>query len=104
VNPDTLEIRPDILEIIQKADSYAEFSPSRSGVHIFTKGWKFPLGPEGQQGAKVGKAEIYSGKRYFTVTGNQVPGTPSTVNDRDLGCPFPVRHQTEGRFDRGLGV
>ena len=84
VNPDTMEIRSDVLEIIKKVDSYTEFSPSRSGVHIFTKGWQFPIGPEGQQGAKVGKAEMYSGKRYFTVTGNHVPGTPLTVNDRDL--------------------
>jgi putative DNA primase/helicase len=85
VNAETLEIRSDILEIIQKVNSYAEFSPSRSGVHLITKGWQFPLGPNGEQGSKVGKAEMYSGKRYFTVTGNHVPGTPTTVNQADLG-------------------
>lgn len=91
VDPTTLEIRPDILEIIRRADSYTEFSPSRSGIHIFTKGWQFPIDPsqvndeKRREGSKIGDAEIYSGKRYFTVTGHHVPGTPLTVNDRDLG-------------------
>jgi hypothetical protein len=84
VNAETREIRPDIQAILAKIDSYAEFSPSGTGIHIFVSGWQFPLGPEGQQGAKIGKAEIYSGKRYFTVTGDHVPGTPTTVNSRDL--------------------
>ena len=80
-------IRPDVLEIIKRADTYCEFSPSGRGIHAFAKGWQFPVDgtdPARREGSKVGKAEIYSGKRYFTVTGNQVPGTPSTVNDRDL--------------------
>jgi P4 family phage/plasmid primase-like protien len=85
VNPETLEIRADVREIIEKMDSYAEFSPSRSGVHVITKGWQFPIGAGGEQGTKVGNAEMYSGKRYFTVTGAHVPGTPLTVNSRDLG-------------------
>jgi P4 family phage/plasmid primase-like protien len=85
INPETLEIRADIWEIIQKMDSYAEFSPSRSGVHVLTKGWQFPIGAGDEQGTKVGNAEMYSGKRYFTVTGAHVPGTPLTVNSRDLG-------------------
>jgi putative DNA primase/helicase len=86
VNPETLEIRPDILEIIRKIDSYSEFSPSRTGIHSITKGWQVPWDgtKDGKQGSKVGQAEIYSGKRYFTTTGNHVPGTPLTVNNRDL--------------------
>ena len=84
VNVETREIRADVREIIFKLDTYCEFSPSGTGIHAIVKGWQFPIGGEGQQGAKVGKAEIYSGKRYFTVTGNHVPGTRSTVNERDL--------------------
>ena len=84
VNVETREIRADVREIILKLNTYCEFSPSGTGIHAIVKGWQFPIGGEGQQGSKVGKAEIYSGKRYFTVTGNHVPGTPSTVNERDL--------------------
>ncbi len=87
VNLETLEIRADVSEIIAKMNSYAEFSPSRTGVHVITKGWQFPWDGTkgGQQGSKVGNAEMYSGKRYFTVTGHHVPGTPTTVNQADLG-------------------
>jgi len=87
VNPETLEIQPTILEIVTKIDSYAEFSPSRTGIHVITKGWQVPWDgtEDGKQGSKVGQAEMYSGKRYFTTTGNHVPGTPLTVNSRDLG-------------------
>lgn len=87
VNPETLEIRPDVWEIIVKMNSYAEFSPSRTGIHVITKGWQFPWDgtKEGKQGSKVGNAEMYSGRRYFTVTGHHVPGTPTTVNQADLG-------------------
>lgn len=84
VNPETQEIRQDIKEIIEKVDSYTEFSPSGTGIHIITRGWQFPIGPAGEQGGKIGKAEMYSGKRYFTVTGHHVAGTALTVNNRDL--------------------
>ena len=83
VNAATKEVRADVQAIIQRLDTYCEFSPSGTGIHAIVKGWQFPVGAEGQQGAKVGKAEMYS-ERYFTVTGNQVPGTPSTVNQRDV--------------------
>ena len=84
VNPKTKEIRADVFEIIKQLNTYCEFSPSGTGIHAVVKGWQFPIGQEGKQGAKVGKAEMYSGKRYFTVSGNQVPGTPSTVNQSDV--------------------
>ena len=77
-------IHAKVREIIAKLDTYCEFSPSGKGIHAIVKGWQFPIGTGGEQGAKVGKAEMYSGKRYFTTTGNQVPGTPSTVNQRDV--------------------
>jgi hypothetical protein len=84
VNAETRKIRPDIQSILARTDSYSEFSPSGTGLHIIVKGWQFPIGPEDQQGAKVGKAEIYSGKRYFTVSGDHIPGTPASVNIRNL--------------------
>ena len=82
-------------------NSYAEFSPSRTGVHVITKSWQFPWDGTkgGQQGSKVGNAEMYSGKRYFTVTGHHVPGTPTTVNQADLGWLYE-RVVTESRILR----
>jgi len=75
-------IRTDVQAILNRIDSYAEFSLSGSGIHIFVSGWQFPSGD--RNGRKVGSAEIYSGERYFTVSGKRVPGTPTTVNDRNL--------------------
>lgn len=86
VNPETREIDPVIMEIIRKVDSYTEISPSHTGIHMIVKGWVFPWDgkPEGKQGTKIGLAEMYSGRRYFTVTGDHVAGTPLEINSRDL--------------------
>ena len=81
VDPHTKVIDARVAEIISNVDSYAEFSPSGTGVRMFTKGWQLP--PD-RQGRKVGQAEMYSGRRYLTVTGNQIPGTRNTVEARDL--------------------
>jgi len=83
VNPDTREIRADVQAILKQVNTYAEFSPSGTGIHLIGKGWQVPK-TGGKEGHKVGEAEIYSGKRYFTVTGAHVPGTPLTVNAGDL--------------------
>src|SRR5262249_40537593 len=50
--------------------------PSGRGLHMFALG-KLPDG-----GRKKGHIEVYDSKRYFTVTGNHVPGTPLAVQDR----------------------
>lgn len=88
VDPETLKIRADIKEIVTRINSYTEFSPSRTGIHLIVKDWRFPWDgtKAGKQGRKVGDAEIYSGKRYFTVTGHHVPGTPLTVESRDMSA------------------
>jgi hypothetical protein len=81
VDPVTGEIRPDILKIIREINSYAEFSPSGTGVHIWVKGWQMPIT---RQGIKRGDAEIYSGGRGMTMTGKHVEGTPATLANPDL--------------------
>ncbi|MHB8485516.1 MAG: phage NrS-1 polymerase family protein [Candidatus Acidiferrales bacterium] len=90
VDPETLEIRADVKEIITNINSYCEFSPSRTGIHMIVKGWQFPWDgtKAGKQGRKAGDAEIYSGKRYFTVTGHHVPGTPLIVESRDMSALY----------------
>ena len=58
--------------LLHRCGSYAEFSPSGRGLHIFVKGAV-------SKSHKINGCEIYSEKRYFTVTGRQVPGTPAAV-------------------------
>ena len=76
-DPQTGEIQPKEAEIIRSLNSYAEVSPSGTGVKIFVRG-KLPAGSR----SRKDKIEVYSDKRYFTVTGQKLPDVPSTVEDR----------------------
>ncbi len=56
------------LDAVSSFDSYAEVSPSGTGVRIFIKG-KLPPG-----GRKSGGVEVYESGRYLTVTGRTLEG------------------------------
>ena len=62
-DPVTGEIEPWALRIISSLDSYAEVSPSGTGIHVIAKG-KAP------KNGKRGKLEMYSSERFFTITGH----------------------------------
>lgn len=49
---------------VQKFDSYTEYSPSGTGIHIICKG-----SLHGRKSVKTASVEIYDRARYFTVTG-----------------------------------
>jgi putative DNA primase/helicase len=70
------KIEPWANDIIQKLNSYTEISPNGDGVHILVKG-KLNI-----SGHKKGNIEIYSNKRYFTITGNHLPDTPTSIEKR----------------------
>lgn len=63
--------------IIKRLNSYAEFSPSGKGIHIWVRG-NIPANLK----ANGDGIEMYDHIRYFTVTGNRVPGTPEGIGDR----------------------
>jgi len=68
VSSETKVIEPWALRWVEKFNkSYVEYSPSGTGIHIFTRG-ALP----GGQGRKIGPREIYDRSRYFTVTGNSL--------------------------------
>lgn len=69
-------------DIITVLGSYTEVSPSGTGVKVFVRGEmpeKFRHQYDRPEG---GSSEIYSRGRFFTVTGQRVPGTPDDVLDR----------------------
>ena len=70
-------LSPETEELIKKIGSYTEISPSGQGLHTFIKG-KLPGG-----GIREGKMEIYDTARFFTVTGDKLPGTPRDIKDGD---------------------
>ncbi len=56
--------------------TYSERSPSGAGVHAIARGTK----PGAR--SRTGPYELYDHGRYFTVTGQHVDGTPTTVEER----------------------
>jgi putative DNA primase/helicase len=62
VDPATDEVAVWAMEIVRYFDSYTELSASGTGIHIIVKG-KFP-------NRRNGQVEVYSSKRFFTVTGH----------------------------------
>jgi len=67
-------------EIIEALNSYTEYSPSGTGVHIWVRG-SIPNNFLGRENENP-RVEIYDHLKYFTVTGKPVPGTPKTIEDR----------------------
>lgn len=60
-------VTPQAREIVGKLASYAEISPSGTGLHIFVLA---PGADITRHRKKDGFVEIYSDLRYFTITGN----------------------------------
>lgn len=70
-------IQPWAKKIISFINSYTEFSPSRTGVHILCKGTL----PKGRKFSAL-NVEMYQKTRFFTITGYIVPECRSLIEDR----------------------
>lgn len=75
-NPETGIVEEWAGDIVAQLDSYTERSPSGTGLHILVEG-ALPAG-----GSRTGELELYDQARYFTVTGDHVAGTPTSVEQR----------------------
>jgi putative DNA primase/helicase len=67
VDPETGEIESWATRIVEALDSYTEVSPSGKGLHIVARG-------EIPANGKRGHVEMYSAKRFFTMTGHALSG------------------------------
>lgn len=68
-----------VSEFIESVESYAEISPSGTGIHIIVKG-ELP-----DKGRRRGNVEIYDAGRFFTMTGNHIGGYNFINDDSDYG-------------------
>ena len=75
-NPHNGDLADWVPEILYHLESYTEVSPSGTGLKIFCRGQLD--GP----GRNFGDVEIYSTKRFFTVTGDKIPDCPGDILDR----------------------
>jgi len=76
VDPETGEIASWAGEIVGALDSYTEFSPSGTGLHVLLRA-KLP--PGGNRRARI---EMYDRGRFFTVTGRRLRGTSHVLEER----------------------
>jgi hypothetical protein len=76
VDPSTGTIAPWAQKHLATLESYAESTPSGTGLHILLEGRPPP------RGRKKGKIETYDYARFFTMTGWHLPDTPRTVEAR----------------------
>ena len=77
IDPQTGKIDGWPEELIDIFDSYSEYSPSRTGVHIIIEG------VIDRPGVRTESIEIYASGRFFTFTGNHLPGTPLRIKYRE---------------------
>ncbi len=66
---------------LRRLPSYAEYSPSKTGIHVLVRGTIASGTRRAVPGAPQPQAaiELYCERRYFTVTGNHLSGTPTTI-------------------------
>ena len=64
VDPQTGEVAAWAMEIVRYFDSYTEVSVTGTGLHIIIEG-EIP-------NRRKGEIEVYSSKRFFTVTGHEL--------------------------------
>jgi hypothetical protein len=77
-DPQTGTLLPWAEDIVRELDSYTEVSPSGTGIRIFTRGTL----PPRELGRREGPVEMYDDRRFLSVTGQHLAGTPATVEDR----------------------
>jgi NrS-1 polymerase HBD domain len=71
-------------DVVDRLASYTEITPSLRGLRVWIKG-RLPRDQKGKTKSRMAKhpgIEFYDADRYFTVTGERYPGTPTTIEDR----------------------
>ncbi len=99
-DPATGELDPLAREVLTRfAGTYAEISPSGTGIRIWCYG---KPGRSGKVGGKVKWLEVYShpSSRYLTVTGNQWPGSVDAVTEQQAALDWlHSRFMSKGKDD-----
>lgn len=98
-NPETGEFDDGVIEIVHSFGTYAEISPSGTGIHAIGYGEK----PAGSR-CRKGPVEIYESGRFFTVTGDHIDGTPGTVEDIPLDALAAVCEMVTASPPQAEGV
>ena len=99
------QLHPDAIRIVEALGSYAEWSPSRDGVHVIAQATKPAGACKTGKTPWGGKLEMYDRGRFFTVTGDRLPRVPRSVAERQEQLArvhaefFPAHRKRERRGD-----
>jgi putative DNA primase/helicase len=80
-DPQTGAIQPWAQRLVDRLDSYAEVSPSGTGLHLLLAA-TLPGGKGRRKDLGVQHVEVYGSGRFFTCTGDHLAGTPRDVLPR----------------------
>jgi putative DNA primase/helicase len=78
-NPESGKLAAHAVDVVDGFHTYAEVSPSGTGIKIFAIGTK--PGERCETHKDGAKYEMYSQGRFFTVTGHRLPTAPATVEN-----------------------
>jgi putative DNA primase/helicase len=103
-NPDTDEIAPWAQSILDALDgSYVEVTPSGLGLRAWARGTLpgtdrvFNFDPTVGLGDKV-KIEVYTEKRFFTMTGNPYFTEAGDIKEQDLSKAYNLCHEIRNQY------
>jgi hypothetical protein len=85
-DPETGRLTPRAWEIVQQLDSYAEVSPSETGVKVWVRATL-------KHAYKKPGVEVYPHGRYFTLTGWVLPQALPTVEERTHALEALIREE-----------
>ncbi len=71
-------IDPAAISIVDKLNSYTEYTPSGKGLRVLV--WASKPGERCKHTKR--KVELYESDRYLTLTGRHYPGSPTTLEQR----------------------
>lgn len=83
IDSDTNQMTLEAASLVRWFSSYTERSPSGQGLHIWVRG-KLPAGHRCKETINGQRVEVYTVRRYLTVTGDHVAETPATIETRQL--------------------
>lgn len=90
IDPETGKVNVEALRIVDMLDSYAELSPSGTGIHILIRGEMPFTGRQGSRDAAL-QIEMYSEYRFLTITGiaiNDLPIADRTKEIKELADQY----------------
>ena len=101
-DPETGELDAWAAATLAGFDSYAEISPSGTGIKAFVMATLPAHGIRRKRPADLpgGMVEMYDRGRFFTVTGHHLSETPASIHDAQEAVDALYAHLTSGKAER----